>query len=189
MFAEAPFGGCVSIDNGSCGKTVRKMGNEGTRGSVLATPLSGNKFVRWAQGSSDCTGETTNPCSFAYDRNKAMVALFESSSPSPSSPPVAAPAPSPAPRPKFEVTVQARSTSVDTAHTIYRGCVIIDNSACERVVRRIEHEGTRGQAYAVPRAGSKFLGWASYSSDCPGETTNPCSFTYDRSKGLTALFD
>jgi hypothetical protein len=79
----AARGSCVSIqadrpsDHTGCGSTVSLEGEQGTRGTVTAVPLSGYRFLGWAPGSSDCADSTkANPCSFAFDRNKTMTAMF-----------------------------------------------------------------------------------------------------------------
>jgi Divergent InlB B-repeat domain len=88
-------------------------------------------------------------------------------------PVAAAPAPTPAttstpaPRPQFRVSTVANGP----------GSISISNDG-----------GTRGHATASPAAGYRFLGWAASSSDCPGQTTNPCSFAFDRNKTLVANF-
>jgi hypothetical protein len=84
--AQGPFppgsSGCVTIHADSppgdtaCGSNVNIAGDEGTRGTVTAVPAGGFRFLRWASFSSDCQGETTNPCSFAFDRSKTMFAIF-----------------------------------------------------------------------------------------------------------------
>jgi hypothetical protein len=75
--------GCVSIqadspsDHTGCGSSVSINGDKGTRGEVTAVPRSGYRFLGWAPGSSDCADSTkANPCSFAFDRNKEMIAIF-----------------------------------------------------------------------------------------------------------------
>jgi hypothetical protein len=74
------IGGCLIIKTDSppgetpCGSPARTTGDEGTRGTVTAVPDAG---YRWSSSfSSDCPGESTNPCSFAFDRNKVMTAYF-----------------------------------------------------------------------------------------------------------------
>jgi hypothetical protein len=75
--------GCVRVqadeppkETGCWGQTSI-LGNEGTRGTVTADPAPGYRFLRWSASSSDCPGESTNPCSFAFDRNyKWMTAVF-----------------------------------------------------------------------------------------------------------------
>jgi hypothetical protein len=48
-----------------------------TRALLTAVPAAGYRFLRWSPSfSSDCAGETTNPCSFAFDRDKVMIATF-----------------------------------------------------------------------------------------------------------------
>jgi hypothetical protein len=87
--AEGPFStsppgstGCVILHADSppgdtaCGSNVSTAGDKGTRGTVTAVPASGYRFIRWSSSSSDCPGETKNPCSFAFDRSKTMVAVF-----------------------------------------------------------------------------------------------------------------
>jgi Divergent InlB B-repeat domain len=75
-------GGCVSIQADSppndtaCDSRSFTAGDEGTRGTVTAAPNPGYRFIRWASYSSDCGGESVNPCSFAFDRNKQMIAVF-----------------------------------------------------------------------------------------------------------------
>jgi hypothetical protein len=91
--------GCVRIQADSppsstpCGDHIGLHGDEGTRGTVAAEPAAGTRFVRWSSSSSDCPGESTNPCSFAFDRNKAMIAFFERTTSSSSSVPESAPKP------------------------------------------------------------------------------------------------
>jgi hypothetical protein len=70
-----PSTGVLTADS-ACGKFVELSGAEGTRGTVKAVPESGSHFVRWSVYSSDCPGETVNPCSFAFDRAKHMTAEF-----------------------------------------------------------------------------------------------------------------
>jgi hypothetical protein len=76
------IGGCVSIqtdsppDDTACDSRTFTAGDEGTRGTVTATPDPGYRFIRWSSLSSDCPGESTNPCSFAFDRDKHMIAGF-----------------------------------------------------------------------------------------------------------------
>jgi Divergent InlB B-repeat domain len=53
---------------------------------------------------------------------------------------------------------------------------------------RTQEAGTRGSATATPAPGAQFLSWAASSSDCPGETTNPCSFMYAPTTKLVAQF-
>jgi Divergent InlB B-repeat domain len=50
--------------------------DQGARGYATASPAWGYRFLGWAASSSDCPGEMTNPCSFAFDRNKTIVANF-----------------------------------------------------------------------------------------------------------------
>ena len=78
-------GGCVTVqadsppgdDTGCSGSSSANIaGDEGTRGTVTAVPAAGYRFVGWNSSSSDCPGETTNPCSFAFDRSKTMYATF-----------------------------------------------------------------------------------------------------------------
>ncbi len=80
-------GGCLTIEadappssDTGCGglnnPPARATGDEGTRGTVTATPDPGYRFIRWSSLSSDCPGESTNPCSFAFDRDKHMIAGF-----------------------------------------------------------------------------------------------------------------
>jgi hypothetical protein len=79
--AEGP--GCVRLfakgGDTSCGGT--QVQPIGTRGHANAIPAAGARFLGWAASSSDCPGETTNTCSFAFDRNKAIVAQFAASAP------------------------------------------------------------------------------------------------------------
>ena len=89
-----------------------------------------------------------------------------------------APAPAPAPVTRYQVRVIAQGP----------GCVTLASSTCASNISRMENAGTRGTTTAVPEPGRRFLGWASGSPDCPGETTNPCSFSYDRNKTITARF-
>jgi hypothetical protein len=161
-----------------------RTGEVGTRGSATATPASGARFLTWAASSSDCPGEMTNPCSFAFAPNTRLVAQFAASAPTP------APAPVPAPvaaRPQFMVTASVISTSVvNFSERATLGCVRIDNSACDTRVSQIRSEGTRGTVYAVSNR-SKFLHWSG--DDCDGQTTPTCSFVYDRRKGISAVFE
>jgi Divergent InlB B-repeat domain len=147
------IGGCVSIqvdspsNNTSCGGSVAVDGDEGTRGTVTATPDPGYRFVKWQSFSSDCGGESVNPCSFAFDRNKTMYALFSGTSAptsgaTPSTPASSsAPVSSSAPHPQFTVTARAQTDSAYLSHLAVHnifnssnntlsGCVIIDGSAC-----------------------------------------------------------
>jgi hypothetical protein len=96
-----------------------------------------------------------------------------------SPPPVAASAPAPAaPRPLLRVSAVAQEG----------GCVDIDGGACGSSASSIGSEGTRGFVVASANPGHQFLGWASSSPDCPGERRTLCSFAYDRSKTITAIF-
>jgi hypothetical protein len=222
------IGGCLSIQTDSppgetpCVSQARTTGDEGTRGTVTARPDSGYRFTGWSRLSSDCGGENVNPCSFAFDRNKVMTALFERTTASASASTPSAPAPHsalaspPAPQPQFTVVAVARVDAAAISRRVARGvpysssanletgCVIIDGSACgyppvgsgyERggvsysPVSNTEAAGTRGTVTAVPDPGHRFLGWTSSSADCAGSTTNPCHFTYDRNKTITAIFD
>jgi Divergent InlB B-repeat domain len=74
--AQAQGPGCVSIQGSSCASSASAYGEIGTRGSVTALPAQGRRFLGWSSVSSDCPGETTNPCSFAFDHGKLLVATF-----------------------------------------------------------------------------------------------------------------
>jgi hypothetical protein len=107
--------------------------------------------------------------------------------------PVPAPAPAPAPPPpprRVPVTARVEGGLVGGV-----GCVSMQADSPSRATRCAypsvtiaADEGTRGSVTAVPGSGYQFIGWASSSSDCPGETTNPCSFAFDRSKTMVARF-
>jgi hypothetical protein len=74
--AQAQGPGCVSIQGSSCASSASAYGDIGSRGSVTALPVQGRRFLGWSAVSSDCPGETTNPCSFAFDHGKLIVATF-----------------------------------------------------------------------------------------------------------------
>ena len=110
----------------------------------------------------------------------------------------AAPAPTPKPRPaprQFQMTVIARGLRSPSGSD--GGCVILradspqgSDTGCsgESTADITGDEGTRGTVTAVPASGYQFLGWTDSSSDCGGETKNPCSFAFDRDKVMTARF-
>jgi hypothetical protein len=74
--------GCVRLfsqlhgGDHQCGGT--QVQEPGLRGSASAIPNPGARFIEWAASSSDCPGETSPGCSFAFDRNKTLVARFGS---------------------------------------------------------------------------------------------------------------
>ena len=70
-----------------------RTGEVGTRGHATATPASGAQFLTWAASSTDCPGETTNPCSFSFQPNTRLVAQFATVAAAPPPAPVAPPAP------------------------------------------------------------------------------------------------
>jgi Divergent InlB B-repeat domain len=60
-------------------------------------------------------------------------------------------------------------------------------SGCGSSVSLVGDEGTRGTVTAVPASGYRFLQWAASSPDCPGVSTNPCSFAF-ANKMIVARF-
>jgi hypothetical protein len=74
--------GCVRLfsqlhgGDHQCGGT--QVQEQGLRGSASAIPNPGARFIEWAASSSDCPGQTSPGCSFAFDRNKTLVARFGS---------------------------------------------------------------------------------------------------------------
>jgi hypothetical protein len=99
-----------------------RTGEVGTRGSATATPASGARFLTWAASSSDCPGETTNPCSFSFQPNTRLVAQFAAS-------PVAAATPAPASAPKTVLVARTdpACASYYAARNIYNSSARIKN--------------------------------------------------------------
>jgi hypothetical protein len=97
----------------------------------------------------------------------------------------------PPPR-RFEMVAESRTGSPYSTPVGDNGCVIIHaddaDSACGKRVELAGAEGTRGTVEAVPESGFHFVRWSPYSSDCAGESVNPCSFAFDRAKHMTAEF-
>jgi hypothetical protein len=194
---------CVRIQADSppsttpCGDHIGLQGDEGTRGTVTAEPAAGSRFVRWASSSSDCPGESTNPCSFAFDRDKAMIANFErtgsASAPAPTPKrPASASAPTPKPPAAVSAPVPAsqqfrisagNQVGCQSPYFGPCGCVRIQTdsppgtTACGQSVSTVADAGTRVTVTAVPDAGFRFERWLDndyHSAGCPEIS---CSFT------------
>ena len=111
MIAEGP---------GSVGGT--RNGEVGTRGYATATPASGARFLSWAASSTDCPGETTNPCSFSFQPNTRLVAQFAAPEP------VAAPAPAPTPAPTSRLVERTDPDCISRAIARSAGGIISSNA-------------------------------------------------------------
>jgi hypothetical protein len=144
---------------------------------------------------SGCGGDassTTGPMPVTPEAS--TVAAVPAPAPPPASSPTPVSAPAPAPRPR-QVVVSARVQMANTVLGSGSGCVSMQSDSPSRAtgcasgsVSVAADQGTRGTVTAVPASGSQFYGWASSSSDCPGEMTNPCSFEFDHGKTLVAVF-
>ena len=66
----------VTVSTRANGPGSVSITDQGERGYATASPAPGYRFLGWAASSADCPGEMTNPCSFAFDRNKTIVANF-----------------------------------------------------------------------------------------------------------------